>query len=130
MQVSEERSAHRLRGGGRGIRTPGTVSRTSVFKTDCFNRSHIPPRLNTVYQPEASAEAQGVLLRPVWINEYLAGLARLEASHRSGEIFHRDAICDHGVKIEFAGFEQCRHLKPRLIHAAAVDALNGKSLKD
>ena len=33
----------RLRGGGRGIRTPGTVSRTSVFKTDCFNHSHIPP---------------------------------------------------------------------------------------
>ena len=31
-------------GGGRGIRTPGTVSRTSVFKTDCFNHSHIPPR--------------------------------------------------------------------------------------
>jgi hypothetical protein len=34
----------RLAGGGRGIRTPGTVSRTSVFKTDCFNHSHIPPR--------------------------------------------------------------------------------------
>ena len=30
-------------GGGRGIRTPGTVSRTAVFKTACFNRSHIPP---------------------------------------------------------------------------------------
>jgi hypothetical protein len=35
----------RLAGGGRGIRTPGTVSRTSVFKTDCFNHSHIPPLL-------------------------------------------------------------------------------------
>src|SRR5258708_2069843 len=34
----------RLRGGGRGIRTPGTVSRTAVFKTACFNHSHIPPR--------------------------------------------------------------------------------------
>jgi hypothetical protein len=33
----------RLCGGGRGIRTPGTLSGTSVFKTDCFNRSHIPP---------------------------------------------------------------------------------------
>ena len=40
----------RLRGGGRGIRTPGTLSGTSVFKTDCFNRSHIPPRLIKVYQ--------------------------------------------------------------------------------
>jgi hypothetical protein len=31
-------------GGGRGIRTPGTLSGTAVFKTACFNRSHIPPR--------------------------------------------------------------------------------------
>jgi hypothetical protein len=30
-------------GGGRGIRTPDTVSRIAVFKTACFNRSHIPP---------------------------------------------------------------------------------------
>src|SRR5271169_4575914 len=33
----------RLAGGGRGIRTPGTLSSTAVFKTACFNRSHIPP---------------------------------------------------------------------------------------
>ena len=31
-------------GGGRGIRTPGTVSRTAVFKTARFNHSRIPPR--------------------------------------------------------------------------------------
>ena len=30
-------------GGERGIRTPGTVSRTAVFKTACFNHSHISP---------------------------------------------------------------------------------------
>src|SRR6266851_10140380 len=30
-------------GGGRGIRTPGTVSGTVVFKTTRFNRSRIPP---------------------------------------------------------------------------------------
>jgi nucleoside-diphosphate-sugar epimerase len=30
-------------GGGRGIRTPGTLSGTAVFKTACFNHSHIPP---------------------------------------------------------------------------------------
>ena len=35
--------SHRSNGGGRGIRTPGTVSRTAVFKTACFNHSHIPP---------------------------------------------------------------------------------------
>ncbi len=32
-------------GGGRGIRTPGTVSRTAVFKTARFDRSRIPPAL-------------------------------------------------------------------------------------
>jgi hypothetical protein len=32
----------KLAGVGRGIRTPGTVSRTAVFKTACFNHSHIP----------------------------------------------------------------------------------------
>jgi hypothetical protein len=31
-------------GGGRGIRTPDTLSGITVFKTVCFNRSHIPPR--------------------------------------------------------------------------------------
>ena len=30
-------------GGGRGIRTPGTVSGTVVFKTTRFNHSRIPP---------------------------------------------------------------------------------------
>jgi hypothetical protein len=33
-----------LDGGGRGIRTPVTLSGKAVFKTACFNRSHIPPR--------------------------------------------------------------------------------------
>jgi hypothetical protein len=40
----------RLNGGGRGIRTPGTLSGTVVFKTTRFNRSRIPPlkRLNNL----------------------------------------------------------------------------------
>ena len=38
-------STYRVSGGGRGIRTPGTVSRTVVFKTTRFNRSRIPPLL-------------------------------------------------------------------------------------
>ena len=33
-----------LNGGGRGIRTPGTLSGTTVFKTAGINRSPIPPR--------------------------------------------------------------------------------------
>jgi hypothetical protein len=35
--------ANELSGGGRGIRTPGTLSGTTVFKTARFNRSRIPP---------------------------------------------------------------------------------------
>src|SRR6185295_1452318 len=34
-------------GGGRGIRTPGTVTRTTVFETAPFNHSGIPPRKNS-----------------------------------------------------------------------------------
>ena len=36
--------AERLDGGGRGIRTPVTLAGKAVFKTACFNHSHIPPR--------------------------------------------------------------------------------------
>jgi hypothetical protein len=35
----------RLDGGGRGIRTPVTRQGKAVFKTACFNHSHIPPRV-------------------------------------------------------------------------------------
>jgi hypothetical protein len=35
----------RLSGGGRGIRTPGTLSGTTVFKTAGINHSPIPPQL-------------------------------------------------------------------------------------
>ena len=35
-------------GGGRGIRTPVGLSTKAVFKTACFNRSHIPPRLISI----------------------------------------------------------------------------------
>lgn len=40
----------KFNGGGRGIRTPVGLSTKAVFKTACFNRSHIPPRLQSVYQ--------------------------------------------------------------------------------
>ena len=32
-----------VHGGEGGIRTPDTLSGISVFKTDCFNRSHTSP---------------------------------------------------------------------------------------
>jgi putative two-component system response regulator len=45
--VSDEGDAVQLRerraGGGRGIRTPGTLSGSTVFKTAALNRSAIPP---------------------------------------------------------------------------------------
>jgi hypothetical protein len=38
----------RLHGGGRGIRTPGTLSGTVVFKTTRFDRSRIPPSVDHI----------------------------------------------------------------------------------
>src|SRR5579863_993195 len=47
-----------LYGGGRGIRTPGTLSGTTVFKTAGINRSPIPPHfhegISLVYLNEIS----------------------------------------------------------------------------
>ena len=46
LSFAQKRSCfYRLYGGGRGIRTPVTLSGKAVFKTACFNRSHIPPRV-------------------------------------------------------------------------------------
>jgi hypothetical protein len=39
----QQRYKQKKSGGGREIRTPGTVSRTVVFKTTRFNHSRIPP---------------------------------------------------------------------------------------
>jgi hypothetical protein len=42
--LSLQALARSASGGGRGIRTPGTVSRTVVFKTTAIDRSAIPPQ--------------------------------------------------------------------------------------
>src|SRR5687768_9770912 len=39
----DARSSDARTGGEGGIRTPGAVSRTAVFKTACFNHSHTSP---------------------------------------------------------------------------------------
>ena len=44
-QAAKPNKISKIAGGGRGIRTPDTLSGIAVFKTACFNRSHIPPRL-------------------------------------------------------------------------------------
>jgi hypothetical protein len=38
-----------LIGGGKGIRTPGPVTRTTVFKTAAFDRSAIPPGAKVIF---------------------------------------------------------------------------------
>src|SRR6476646_625909 len=40
----KKQNQKRNSGGEGGIRTPGTLSVTAVFKTACFNRSHTSPR--------------------------------------------------------------------------------------
>src|SRR5579864_5472845 len=69
-------------------------------------------------------------LRAVRVHQNLARLPRLQPLHALGEIFHCDAIRDHRVQVELAGFQQRGHLVPGLIHAAAVDALDGDPLED
>src|SRR5215510_1408518 len=51
-QIHRRGNADKLSGinGGRGIRTPGTVPRTAVFKTAGFNRSPIPPKSSLLLQ--------------------------------------------------------------------------------
>src|SRR5215472_4492030 len=59
-------------GGGRGIRTPDTLSGISVFKTDCFNRSHIPPREGC--QQFTSSRKAALILHPRYLSPFNAGL--------------------------------------------------------
>src|SRR5262249_39225957 len=70
-------------------------------------------------------EASGALTGAVWINQNLAGLAGLQSLHTMRKIFQGDAIRDHGPQIQLSPLEQRGHLVPGLVHAAAVDALNG-----
>jgi hypothetical protein len=44
-----------LIGGGRGIRTPGTVSGSVVFKTTAIDHSAIPPRSHFIRIPPSGA---------------------------------------------------------------------------
>src|ERR1700749_2177565 len=46
-------------GGGRGIRTPVTRKGKAVFKTACFNHSHIPPRaVVQSYDSDAASQSK------------------------------------------------------------------------
>src|SRR5262245_21599440 len=54
-----------LFGGEGGIRTPGTVSRTAVFKTACFNHSHTSPFIDLRASPSDSLLAHSCDSPPV-----------------------------------------------------------------
>src|SRR5229473_7284706 len=70
------------------------------------------------------------LPHPVRIHQNLAGFPSLQAFHPLREIFHRDAIRNDGVQVQFAGFEERSHLIPRLVHATAVDPLNREAFEN
>src|SRR5580700_4256336 len=84
-RYSEQRcrvSLHlRLDGGGRGIRTPDTLSGITVFKTACFNRSHIPPR-------GVSCVAFSIVrpLLPVVPSDHPPDLIQLKVPRASGNV--------------------------------------------
>src|SRR5581483_4153021 len=65
-RVGQECPTHTIQGiagrtgGGRGIRTPGTVSRTAVFKTARFNRSRIPPRVGNSFSLQHQTLAESL----------------------------------------------------------------------
>jgi hypothetical protein len=92
-----------------------------VFKTGAINRSANSPTILFYYRVSMVADLCSLStwvmvmltfpgtrpapsLRSVGINEYLAGLARFQASHGLREIFHRDAVCNHRMKIEASAF--------------------------
>src|SRR6266850_574242 len=76
---------------------------------------------------------QGVdfrLFQAVGVEKDLAGFAGLEPVHAFGEIFHGDAVGDDGREVELTGLQKVLHLEPCLVHEAAVNADDGRSLKD
>jgi hypothetical protein len=56
-----------LNGGGGGIRTHGTLSRTPVFKTGALNRSATPPLLLPMFQTTQNGKGYGDEKYSVWV---------------------------------------------------------------
>jgi hypothetical protein len=66
-RLGVEFPANEANGGGRGIRTPDTLSGIAVFKTACFNRSHIPPQgASNIIVRRTAAPQQLCPCRPVY----------------------------------------------------------------
>ena len=67
-------------GGGRGIRTPGTLPGTVVFKTTALNRSAIPPRHDFskfAIRLHFTNPRTGSKIRPQCCHSYLVGVVDL-----------------------------------------------------
>src|SRR5450631_379214 len=105
-----------------------------VFKTGAINHSATSPGTTVLLQSQfydrRVSGGYEELRCPVWIHQDLAGFTCFQAGHGFGKIFHRNTVGDHGVKIETPAFEQGSHLVPGLVHAAAVDTLNGEAFEN
>src|SRR5712691_9025892 len=130
---SPDSSKVRRSGSGWGFALP---SRMQVQRTNASRLMRLAPNANLA-APSASRWKHSRARAPaphnrlstqsshaVGVQQYFTGFARFQALHGFGEVFHGDAVGDHGMQIEFAGFEQSGHLVPGLIHAASVDALH------
>ena len=73
--VALEAKDKKRHGGEGGIRTPDTLSGMPVFKTGAINHSATSPAITVLLQ-SSMAWDRPKLFRPVWINQYLARLAR------------------------------------------------------
>jgi hypothetical protein len=118
-------------GGGRGIRTPDTVSRTAVFKTAAINHSAIPPRLRNycairtsvcpliVDRPNAiQIKASATARRPCSVaprphRSWLRGAARSDRGHRPTPVQPRLAARPTFLSPASAGAWLRRDRRPR-----------------
>src|SRR5216683_2617053 len=67
LELSDrERESATLNGGGGGIRTPGTLSGPTVFKTAGFNRSPTPPVVLSLTGKAPAFQTLGYVTYGLW----------------------------------------------------------------
>ena len=109
----------RLVGGGRGIRTPGTVSGTVVFKTTAIDHSAIPPAFASVHhhacfgvarQSAEGATAAASNIRP----EFVAAGDVSERTRRELEQFFIATVAFEARDLAILGWVNVREDRLRL----------------
>ena len=118
--------------GGRGIRTPGTVPRTVVFKTTGFSRSPIPPVLRILSGCGEFQILDGQIVFAVrlfgaefqWGRQWI----RMFDGHdpEIGFPFHRYKVSPFGLNFKLLSILQCDRKREglALFVFAEIDALN------